>query len=1234
LTELRLGADLSVGDVAHEADALLGTVAGWFAGQHAPTKASREMFERVLRVCGVSDDDLAAWWSAVERTGRRGGRKRPRPQSPYRGFDSFGPADRGAYFGRDELVSRLTAMVVEQGAVDDPSRGLLVVGASGVGKSSLVRAGLVPQAGAPGPLEGWRATVIVPGDDAEAALDSALAGLGDDEAPVLLVVDQLEELWTQNTLEARRRFHARLRDIPRLTPLGVLRADFYGRAAGAPQLAPIFERGQVVVPPMTVEQLREVIVRPAEVAGAVVDDDLVELMLSDLTPAGGGPPGVGVLPLLSHALRATWEQSDGRRLTVADYVRTGRISGAVEQTAEAAYESLSAGEQGVARQVLLALVNVDEEMVTRRTVRRDELGEAGSPAQQVVEAFAEARLLTVSSSHVQMAHEALLTAWPRLTGWVEADRERLLLQRRLRALAEPWDADGRPEDILPGRARLEMFAPLGDGGELDPTGRDFLAAGRARLDAQNSQERRRTRQLRRFALFAGVFGVVAAVAAVFAVAAGVNASAHRKAAERSQAETLSRQLAVQSGQLRDRDPHLAMQLAMIGYQVAPTVEARSMLIEGVSARGPAKFAGAGGSLLLSRQGPVLVAASGSGEIRVFEVSDELREVGDFWLGKPGATDVHVGGVALLPDRKTLALGGTDRLMFWDISDPEHPRRLPDLTGARGDVNALTASPDGQYLAGSAIGSGVQLWRRDGAGWRELPMPRDVAGIAGGVAFSPDGTQLATSSVTQRIDLWRVDGDIVEAAGDIPIPGRDNQVAQGLSYSPDGKNLAAALRSRSVDVFDVTNPAEPRKIREFGGFTSYATTVRFDESGQRLVSSGPDNKIRVFDMTIPDVPVRTLPTTAGASSVMFVGDRIISAVDDGQVLDWPADLSSAIVGSRPVYQAPTASSGDRVFAVDTEGESAITQWRRGPSGLRLAGPELAPPPGVVFTGALSVTPDGSTVSAGSVNGAVYFADYSDTSQPRLLGSVVAQDALVDTVDYSLKSKLAVVGGTDSHSVAVLDASNPASPQKIGSIDAGSGVWWASLAPDGRKLAFATTNGRVGLADLSDPYAPKIYPDSAKFDGAALAVRFDKSGNRLVATSELKSVKVADVSNPEHPREIATMSGPAGELYSAAFSPDGKQVVAGGGNSEIWVWRIDDDGASREAVLRSFPGLVYDVRFVDDQTIIASGAGGRIQAFDLDPGDLIKVQCARPGDQISRAEWDIYLPGVPYQPPCAE
>src|SRR5690242_15793250 len=412
LTLARLRAGLTVREVAKRAGIPVSTAGDYFSGRHLPPPTQPDLLPRLLRACGITAGaELQAWADAVAATRRPPGRRAAATRPPYQGLASFQPADALWFFGRTALTDRLAAMATAAGAEGRP---LMLVGASGSGKSSLLRAGLIPRligleppgaagtdstagtagadstAGPPGPpgppgaadpAGPGRLALFTPGRQPLAALAGQLSqltrgnrtgtraelasaletALRDDPAgaagllPVrdaaeqpVIVADQFEEVFTGCPDEDERR--AFIQALCALSGRAVvaiaLRADFYEHARRYPQLAAALQDRQVVLGPMSLSQVRLVILGPARLAGLTVADGLVELLLADLAPraASHGPDAdaheAGALPLLSHALLAAWEHSHGGRLTVADYMASGGIKDAIARTAERVYADL------------------------------------------------------------------------------------------------------------------------------------------------------------------------------------------------------------------------------------------------------------------------------------------------------------------------------------------------------------------------------------------------------------------------------------------------------------------------------------------------------------------------------------------------------------------------------------------------------------------------------------------------------------------------------------------------------------------------------------------------------------------------------------------------------------------------------------------------------------------------------------------------------------------------------
>lgn len=1247
LTERREAAGLSIREVADQADALLGTVAGWFAGQHAPTKASRESFERVLAVCGVAPAEVARWWAAIDNLSRRGARARKaRPESPYLGFTTFGAEDKLRYFGRraevDALVQQLVAIhriwrdsLNPADAETAVPPALVVLGRSGVGKSSLVRVALGGSAGVPGPLQGWKYAQMVPGHDPVGAMRAALAELDaqtDRSGPEVLVVDQHEELITLHSYNEALVNGVAWVDMTRgrdMVVVSVLRPDFFSyaddsRAMGVPI------GGQMLVTPMSIDQLREVIVAPAEAAGVTVDDDLVRMLLTDVSSTAG-VPAAGALPLLSHALRATWLESDGRRMTVRDYLATGRIAGAVEKTAEDVFRSLTDDEQTAARELLLAMVNVDEDTVTRRVVRLTDLSADQGPRADLLDRFAATRLLTVSQDDVQVTHEALLTSWPRLTEWIAADRERLLLVRRLRSVSEVWDANGRLDDLLPGPARLQMFDELVGDSALDQTSRDYLDAGDAKRRAQAETKRRNVRKLRNLTRFALIFGIVAVLAATIAIITGANAAVERDRAERAGTEALSRQLAAEAIQLSNRDPYLASQLAMVAYRQAPTSEARSALIDLVSGAVPTAIAPLPDD---SREPSVTATSDGSAMLAVYpDGRFRLVPIGSHGItaypktGTFGSGDVPTA-VAFVPGTRTVLAAGGGRLTEWDLTDPLLPVRGTSLSGVRGTVTGIAVGPGGDHVALVTAENNVELWTRAGDGRRRIPVPAALVGNVRSAAFSPDGRFLATGTDYRRVDLWEVSADALAPVAALQLPGPDLQVATDLAFTADGRSLVAGLRLQGVAMYDITDPRRPKQTRMWRSSSAFVSGFGLSADGSQVAVAGSDNTVRIYAVATPDTAPRQLRSPARA--MLFSGKHLITVDQSGRILDWPLERASTRIGAGTVQQAAVSADGRRVFAVEASTVGPIHQWRAHDGVLSVSGPTLAAPGEGGISGIIAAGGSGRVVVVGGLSGELSFADYSDPDRPRYVGRVKAQDTISISVDYNETSGLVIAGSMDSPAIGIVDATDITRPRKIADVDVGSPAVLVTLSPDGRRAAVATVSGAVKLVDLTDPIAPRVVSEAYRFGGMAMAARFSRDGRKLAVGSEEAMVAVIDVSDPDRPKTLSQWAGTAELVYAVDFNGDGTKVVAGSGNSEIWIWQIGE--RSPDVVLRSFPGGVYDVRFVAGRMLVAVGDGGTVRAWSPEPEALIARECARPGDPISRDEWDRYVHDRKYAPPC--
>ncbi|HZM22982.1 MAG TPA: helix-turn-helix domain-containing protein, partial [Anaerolineales bacterium] len=424
--------------------------------------------------------------------------------APYKGLLFFDESDAELFFGREVLTAHLAARVNDI-ALDSSSRFLSIVGASGSGKSSLVRAGLVVAL----KHTGWEARIFTPTEQPLKTLDAKLASLDPKSKRVLILVDQFEETFTLCHEEA-----ARIAFIEKLLKLSqdtsgrtivviALRADFYSHCAQYPLLRQAVAVQQEYIGQMNAAELRRAIEEPARQGNWQFESGLVETLLRDIGVEGAQEPEPGALPLLSHALLATWERRRGRTFTLDGYHASGGVRGAIAETAESVFtDQLNQAQQNLARDVFLRLTELGEGTEdTRRRATLTELvreSEGATQLRAVLNTLAEARLITLNEDSAEVAHEALIREWQRLHEWLNQDRDGLRLLRHLTESAHEWDARNRDAGELYRGARLAQIREWASANDerLNETERAFLAESiqQEQYDALE-QEAQRQREL-------------------------------------------------------------------------------------------------------------------------------------------------------------------------------------------------------------------------------------------------------------------------------------------------------------------------------------------------------------------------------------------------------------------------------------------------------------------------------------------------------------------------------------------------------------------------------------------------------------------------------------------------------------------------------------------------------------------------------------------------------------------
>jgi DNA-binding SARP family transcriptional activator/WD40 repeat protein len=841
-----------------------------------------------------------------------------RAACPYRGLLPYEAADAESFFGREDDVAACLRRLRDTGV-------LAVVGPSGVGKSSLVGAGLVASLVRGGPP----VLVTTPGMH---PMDS-LSGLKP-RGRQTLVVDQAEEAVNLCADPAERaRYFATL-----AVHVGsggqlvlALRADHLGDLAPYPEIARVLEDGLYLLGPMGEAGLRSAIESPARRAGLRLEPGLVDLLVREVE----GEPAA--LPLLSHVLRETWDRREGPTLTVAGYRATGGIRQAVSQTAEALYDAMDAAQRTRLRSLLLRLVLPSEDGdPVRARVPRAKVALDAEHA-RLVERLVDARLVSIDGETVQIAHEALVRVWPRLRGWLDDDLDGQRLFRHLAGAAEAWDAMGRPESELYRGSRLGRALEWRERAtsDLNDVETAFLDASVALSRAEEratetrvARERRSRRRLRGALAGVGLFLVLAVVAGLLAV----------RAADRAEQEGQDRQAAALADEARragaqapnQENTATGLLLAVETLTLDTSAQSRDSLGAVLTNAGPLDrirdIAGLAVSVALSPDGRTLAVsmAPDADEPGVHLYDTATLEPVKFPDTRPSSI------MRFSPDGRQLAMAVNE----W-VEDPEarprldeQPIQLYDLPGgtlARRQLGGMPAGSAVEYAMdysddGGRVAAVVQHYdlraeRFTGLGtaavWDLAHPSRPRFGVTvpeyALVALNADGSRLYTAMKGDRsLRSYDVESGHLIAATDVPLPRR--QDANGLDVSPDGSTISVTTGERIL-LYDATTLR--RRGPEIRG-PDPAEGGHYSHDGRFLLTASSDDSVVVWDATTGALVHRFAAPGGvwGTSTAWSLDDRVIYGTPgNAGLMKWRLDDVPGVLTLGDTVPAGAGSASD-------------------------------------------------------------------------------------------------------------------------------------------------------------------------------------------------------------------------------------------------------------------------------------------------------------------------------------
>jgi len=1184
---------------------------------------------------------------------------------PYKGLSYFDEADADLFVGREALTAKLTECVLsltssrEAGKV----RFFAIVGASGSGKSSLVRAGLVPALRWNKLSANWPIHVLTPAAHPleslamSLTLDSgslaATAALMDDltgdrrsldlfikrdlkttgSSYLLLVIDQFEELFALCRSEDERCLFidnlltASSEMDGKAIVIIALRADFYAYCAGYPQLREAIARQQEYIGALNDEELRRAIEEPARRGRWEFESGLVDLILYDV----GHEPGA--LPLLSHALLETWQRRHGRTLTLSGYTSSGGVRGAIAETAEALFvDQFTPEQQAIARRIFLRLTELGDETATgdtRRRARFNELilrPEEAAATQTVLKALADARLITTGEDSAQVAHEALIREWPTLRGWLEDNREGLRLHRHLTEGTQEWLASNHEPDMLYHGARLaqanEWAASHGE--DMNTQELEFLAASVAFTEkevAEREAQRQReleaahrlaeserqqaetqalsANKLRRGAIFLALALCFSIVLLIFAIWLGQLANRNARTAQEQTRLATSRELAAASVNNLQVDPERSVLLALQALATAHTLESSNALHQSLPELHILH------TIPAHLQTPGLALSPDGSRLVSIGINGEAKiwdaSTYQLLLTLPGDPGDIGNNVDFSPDGKLVAVSTLKKATIWDAASGQ---KLYSLVGdASGpQLSYIRFSPDGKYLAVANMDGLPKVW--------DLASREVVFSLAGhaqlcdGIAYSPDSKRLATSDEAGVAKTWDT------KTGQELVTFNQGSLLHSLAFSPDGARLALAGEDGTIKIWDSITGKELVALPRQSGIY----TLAFMPDGLRLVAAHQDGSVDVWD-SLSGIKLLSLAghiSTVLGTAVSPDGDRIMTSGYDGTIKIWDAAPGSEVQTlaghTGGVFDVAYSPTGSQLATAGQDGTIII--WD-GETYSKLA--TLAPEGQSSEVTRLVFSSDGKYLASGNWVGEIRIWDLATR---HIVWQQAAHAAQIYGIAFSSDDQRLASTSWDG-SVKVWDIKAGKEIVRISDLGINS-LFDVALSQDGKQLITSNFNNQ-GYVYLWDAYTGKEVQKLAGAGQDVYGIAISPDGRLLAIGWENGFINIWDLSSG---KKLQEYSAHAGLIVHLAFSKDGTRLASASFDKFAKVWEVQT--GQELATLYGNTSNVFGVSFSPDGTHVATAGGdGTTHIYTLELDDLINLARSRLTRSLTGEECRKYL-----------
>ncbi|NEO45874.1 MAG: hypothetical protein F6K55_17790 [Moorea sp. SIO4A3] len=1078
---------------------------------------------------------------------------------PYRSLSYFTakPEDALVFHGR----SKLTQQLIER--VKTKDRLLMVLGASGSGKSSLLRAGLLYQLKLGQAIAGsdrWHyLEPFTPSEIPWQRLQEVLEkGKGEQKqsenssvTPVVMIIDQFEECFTMIKPYQRQEFFDRLIELientNNLIVLIAMRSDFRGRLRDYPQFVEKINRPYINVDHLNREEIEEAIALPAELVGLGIEGRLKQQLINDVEDYPGS------LPLLQYTLTELWKQSRQQQetfLRLETYQQLGGIEGTLEKKANQVFDSLSPVEQSVARRLFLELTQFGDTLDTRRRVRLRELINSHHSL-ELLDAVSETlaskdnRLITRSNQEnsqdvvLDVVHEALIRHWGRLLEWKQTYTQAIVVQRKLEAAALEWMEKGKRRDdaglLLQGVKLIEAQEYLNEYGKLGML--NELAEEYIQVSLENQQ------MISKKAIKATINEIEAlsqrSQNLIFkqpfdALKESLKAAGKLQKAKRVEPDTRIKVI----GSLRQSLYRVKQYNSLSGHR-APV-----------------------NSVAFSPDGQTIATASSDNTVKLWNLEGKhLQTLSGY--------RAPVNSVAFSPDGQTIVSASSDKTVkLWNLEGQE----LYTLKGHSAAVNSVAFSYDGQTIATASYDKTVKLWNHQG---QELFTLSGHSNSVNSVAFSRDGQTIATASYDKTVKLWNHQGQEL-----FTLSGHSNSV-NSVAFSRDGQTIVSASSDKTVKLWNL----EGKEMHTLSGHSNSVNSVAFSRDGQTIVSASSDKTVKLWNLE--DKKIHTLSDhRKSVNSVAFSddGQTIASGSWDNTVKLWNLEGKPllTLTGHNNDVNNVTFSRDSQTIASGSDDKTVKLWNHQGQELITLTG-HCAP----VFSVAFS--PDGQTIASGSDDKTVKLWNH----QGQELITLTGHCDYVNSVSFSDDGQT-IASASNDKTVKLWNLEGKLLLTLTGHT---APVFSVAFSDDDQTIASASYDKTVKLWNLDGKELLTLKGHSAP----VISVTFSPDGQTLASASWDKTVKLWNLDG----KELLTLKGHSAPVYSVAFSYDGQTIASASDDKTVKLWNHQ---GQELFTLTGHSDYVFSVAFSYNGQTIASASGDKtVKLWNFDLDDLVAKSC---------------------------